>query len=182
VVIAGPHATLGRDLVDELVAGGGAARFVGARLDDVIEMARAVDRAGAIDILVNNADSFGQSNHIHDSVRPTERTRGDGWYEKTFEALALTCAVVPSMTSTGGGRVINLASVPVDGLAARPSDYVAALEKLTARSSRRWASGGVRVDSIAITHEGAAATELAARTVLDFATDAGAHVATTVTI
>ena len=179
VIIAGPHATLGRELADELVAAGGNARFVAAQLDDVIEMAHAVDTAGAIDILVNNADSFGEG-----SARgaATAGHAGDAWYEKAFESLALTCAVVPTMAMNGSGTVITLASVPPGGDPALAGHYVAALEKLTAKASRRWADGGVSVNSIAITRGDAVAAERAALTVLDLAAQEGDRTATTLTV
>src|ERR1700746_1176213 len=55
VVVHGRDAARGSAVVDSIAAEGGKARFVAADLTDVAQLGDLVDRAGPVDVLVNNA-------------------------------------------------------------------------------------------------------------------------------
>src|ERR1700744_6083838 len=55
VIIHGRDAGRGAETVDEIVAGGGRARFIAADLNDPVQLRRLADEIGTVDVLVNNA-------------------------------------------------------------------------------------------------------------------------------
>lgn len=55
VVVHGRDAGRGSAVVDSITAEGGKARFVAADLTDLAQLDALVDRAGTVDVLVNNA-------------------------------------------------------------------------------------------------------------------------------
>ncbi|MEU8974382.1 glucose 1-dehydrogenase [Streptomyces monashensis] len=153
VVVSGRNRERGTQVVEGIRASGGRADFVAADLDGSAEASRDLaGRArtalgGRIDILVNNA-----------GVYPAPGTTATD--EKTFDRVYainvkapffLTAAVVPAMTESGGGVVINLGSwiarlgVPLGALY---SSTKGALETLTRAWAAEFGPLGVRVNAI----------------------------------
>ncbi|OIK00849.1 short-chain dehydrogenase [Streptomyces sp. MUSC 14] len=153
VVVSGRNRERGAQVVEGIRASGGRADFVAADLDGSAEAAQGLARrartalGGRIDILVNNA-----------GVYPAPGTTATD--EKTFDRVYainvkapffLTAAVVPVMTESGGGVVINLGSwiarlgVPLGALY---SSTKGAMETLTRAWAAEFGPLGVRVNAI----------------------------------
>ena len=109
---------------------------------------RALELAGGIDILVNNAAAnpvFG----------PVEETSSDA-FAKIMDVnlrapFELAKRALPSMTSRGGGAIVNISSI--GGVS--PEDFLgiysvskAALISLTQVMAREWGARGVRANAI----------------------------------
>jgi NAD(P)-dependent dehydrogenase (short-subunit alcohol dehydrogenase family) len=153
VVVSGRNRERGAQVVEGIRASGGRADFVAADLDgsaeasqDLAGRARAA-LGGRIGILVNNA-----------GVYPAPGTTATD--EKTFDRVYainvkapffLTAAVVPAMTESGGGVIINLGSwiarlgVPLGSLY---SSTKGAMETLTRAWAAEFGPLGVRVNAI----------------------------------
>ena len=140
-------------VVAEIAAGGGTAFAVQAdlRAPDVVDaMVRAVtERAGRIDVLVNNVGTF--------LVRPIEQVTPAEWEESlatTATATFLTCrAVLPGMAERGWGRIVNFADAGADHLRAAPNITPYLVGKtgvliLTKSLAARYADKGVTVNAV----------------------------------
>jgi NAD(P)-dependent dehydrogenase (short-subunit alcohol dehydrogenase family) len=148
VVVHGRDAARGLAVVDSIAAEGGKARFVAADLTDLAQLDDLVDRAGAVDVLVNNAGFswFG----------PTADLDG-----ATFDRLLaanvrapyfLVGALAPRMAARGGGSIVSIASMAGQiGLAggAAYGATKAALASMTRSWAAEFSPSGVRVNAIA---------------------------------
>jgi NAD(P)-dependent dehydrogenase (short-subunit alcohol dehydrogenase family) len=81
-----------------------------SREEDVERMAaEATERAGGIDVLVNNAGLYASL-----AMRPFEQIPLEEWrkvMDVNVASMFLTCrAVVPRMRERGGGRIVNISS------------------------------------------------------------------------
>jgi NAD(P)-dependent dehydrogenase (short-subunit alcohol dehydrogenase family) len=148
VVITGRDADRGAQVVKEIEADGGAARFVAADLTDPTQVAQLAEHAGVVDILVNNAGRswFGPS---ADLDVDTFDVIFDG---NVRSAYLLTAAIAPAMAARGTGSIINLDSMAgLVGLAGGAA-YGATKASMSAMT-RAWAaefgSAGVRVNAVA---------------------------------
>jgi NAD(P)-dependent dehydrogenase (short-subunit alcohol dehydrogenase family) len=130
-IVTGGAQGIGRAIADGLAAQGArvvvadlkgaeeaAARYPGglgltvdvAKEDDVGRMAaETVQRAGGIDVLVNNAGLYASL-----AMRPFDQIPVDEWrrvMDVNVLSMFLTCrAVVPRMRERGGGRIVNISS------------------------------------------------------------------------
>ncbi|MFF2996652.1 SDR family NAD(P)-dependent oxidoreductase [Streptomyces sp. NPDC057950] len=148
VVVSGRHAARGEEVVKEVVDKGGNARFVLADLENLDDVARLAQEAGAVDILVNNAAAL--------TMGPTVEQELEG-YERVFDVNVratyfLTAKIAPAMVAKGEGSIINLSSLA--GKLAMPGMSVygatkAAIESLTRNWAEEWSASGVRVNAIA---------------------------------
>jgi NAD(P)-dependent dehydrogenase (short-subunit alcohol dehydrogenase family) len=135
VVVHGRNPERGAEVVRQIEAQGGRARFVGADLNDLTAVRALVDEVGSVDVLVNNAGAswFGSTAELD---------------EATFDALFagnvraayfLVAGLAPGMAQRSSGSIINLASmagqVGLDGGAAYGATK-AALSSMT----RSWAA------------------------------------------
>ena len=148
VVVHGRDTDRGLAVVDSIAADGGKARFVAADLTDLAQLDDLVDRAGAVDVLVNNAGFswFG----------PTADLDG-----ATFDRLLaanvrapyfLVGALAPRMAARGGGSIVSIASMAGQiGLAggAAYGATKAALASMTRSWAAEFSPSGVRVNAIA---------------------------------
>jgi NAD(P)-dependent dehydrogenase (short-subunit alcohol dehydrogenase family) len=148
VLVHGRDAGRGARVVDQIEKAGGHARFVAADLSDPAAIAQLAAQIGRIDILVNNAGSswFGPSSELDTAT-----------YDRLFDgnvrsAYLLTAALAPAMAATGGGAIINLASmagtVGLSGGAAYGATK-AALVAMTRSWAAEYGSNGVRVNAVA---------------------------------
>jgi NAD(P)-dependent dehydrogenase (short-subunit alcohol dehydrogenase family) len=176
VVVHGRNAERGRDVVAEIEAAGGRARFVGADLADMADVHRLAEESGAVDVLVNNAGSswFG----------PTAELAEDG-FDSLFDgnvrsAYYLVAALAPAMAQRGRGSIINMASMAgTIGLAGGAA--YGATKAAMASLARSWAAEyspqGVRVNAISpgpvFSQEGSAFIEELGKTTI---LGRGAHV------
>lgn len=147
VIVHGRNAERGQATVDAIVQAGGQARFIAAELSDPKELARLVELAGDVDVLVNNSGVawIGPTNDL-----PVERF--DALFAANVRApYYLVAAIGPKMLARKRGSIINVSSVVgVVGLpgAAAYSATKASLDAMT----RSWAvelAPYVRVNSVA---------------------------------
>lgn len=148
VVVHGRDVDRGVQVVEEIELSGGQALFVAADIADPDGVARLVDGAGAIDVLVNNAGFswFG----------PTQDLDAAG-FDALFganvrPAYLLTAAFAPAMAAGGAGAIVNVASMAgTIGLAggAAYGATKAALASLTRSWAAEFGPSGVRVNAVA---------------------------------
>ena len=107
VVVHGRDTARGLAVVDSIAAEGGKARFVAADLTDVAQLGDLVDRAGPVDVLVNNAGFswFGPTADLDEAT-----------FDRLFAANVrapyfLVGALAPKMADRGGGSIITIASM-----------------------------------------------------------------------
>ncbi|MFJ5221017.1 SDR family NAD(P)-dependent oxidoreductase [Streptomyces sp. NPDC088354] len=153
VAVSGRSKERGEEVVAEIRALGGTAKFVPADLDGSAaasrQLAEEAGRAlgGRIDILVNNA-----------GIYPSPTTPDTD--EETFDRVVavnmkapffLTAAVAPAMAASGGGAIINLGSwIARLGISrgALYSSTKGAVETFTRAWAAEFGPGGVRVNAI----------------------------------
>ncbi len=130
---------------------GPAARFIAHDVTSEAHWARAVDFArsefGGLDILVNNAGLTG--------IYPFDATTPEVWHKllsvmETGPYLGMR-AVLPHMTSSGGGSIVNIASTNSIRGMAQSAAYTAAKHGvlgLTRALALEYASAGVRINAV----------------------------------
>ncbi|HWE08275.1 MAG TPA: SDR family oxidoreductase [Solirubrobacteraceae bacterium] len=148
VIVHGRDAHRGAEVVSEIEAIGGRARFIAADLNDPVDLRRLGDEVGAIDVLVNNAGIswFG----------PTADLDLDT-FDRMFAANVrapyfLVAAIAPRMAANGGGSIINVGSMA--GVIGMPGGAAYGGTKGTLSAmTRSWATEfsptGVRVNTVA---------------------------------
>ncbi|MEV4508119.1 SDR family oxidoreductase [Dactylosporangium sp. NPDC049525] len=148
VVVHGRDADRGRAVVGEIEAGGRAARFVQADLTDAADVLRLAERAGEVDVLVNNAGIY--------RFLPTSQMTAELFdlhmNLNTKAPYLLVRALAPGMAERGGGSIVNVstlaAAVPTKGTGMYAASK-AALEQLTRVWAAEYADQGVRVNAVA---------------------------------
>lgn len=148
LVVTGRNAERGAEVVRKIEAGGGTARFVAADLADAQDVARLVDEAGAVDVLVNNAAgaTFAPSADIN-------QQQYDQMLDGNLRAVfLLTTGLAPHMAERGNGSIINVSSA--SGTLGSGMDSVygatkAAINSLTRAWAAEYGPSGVRVNAIA---------------------------------
>jgi NAD(P)-dependent dehydrogenase (short-subunit alcohol dehydrogenase family) len=176
VIVHGRNAKRGRDVVAEIEAAGGRARFVGADLASMDDVRRLADESGAIDVLVNNAGTswFGPTAELAEAEF---ESLFDGNVRSTYFLVA---ALAPSMAERGRGSIINVGSMAgTIGLAGGAA--YGATKAAMASLARSWAAEyspqGVRVNAISpgpvFSQEGSALIEGLGKTTI---LGRGAHV------
>lgn len=145
----------------EIVAAGGTAIGqvcdVGNRDDIMSAVAGAAERFGGLDILVNNAQSFGTAAQPAPTpvITPLEDFNDDEWHRTFATGPTATYffmkAAFPHLKASGAGRIINFGSywgqVGYEGSAA----YNAAKEAirgLTRTAAREWGKYGITANVI----------------------------------
>jgi NAD(P)-dependent dehydrogenase (short-subunit alcohol dehydrogenase family) len=148
VVVHGRNPERGAEVVREIEAEGGRARFAAADLSDLPALRHLVEEVGEVDVLVNNAGAswFG----------PTADLDG-ATYDALFDgnvrsAYFLAAALAPGMAARGKGSIISLSSmagqIGLDGGAAYGATK-AALSSLTRSWAAEFSPKGVRVNAVA---------------------------------
>ncbi|MEV0349472.1 SDR family oxidoreductase [Nonomuraea sp. NPDC050680] len=153
VIVSGRNRERGAQVVEGIRASGGRADFLVADLDGSVESSQDLaDRAretlgGRIDILVNNAGIYPAP-----GTTATDEKTFDKVYGVNVKApFFLTAAVIPAMTESGGGVIINLGSwiarlgVPLGALY---SSTKGAMETLTRAWAAEFGPMGVRVNAV----------------------------------
>jgi NAD(P)-dependent dehydrogenase (short-subunit alcohol dehydrogenase family) len=148
VVVHGRNAERGAEVVREIEAKGGRARFVAADLNDVAAVRSLVEEVGQVDVLVNNAGAswFGPTADID------EATFDDLFDGNVRAAYFLVAGVAPGMAERSSGSIISLASmagqIGMDGGAAYGATK-AALSSMTRSWAAEFSPRGVRVNAVA---------------------------------
>jgi NAD(P)-dependent dehydrogenase (short-subunit alcohol dehydrogenase family) len=148
VVVQGRNAARGAEVVDEIQAQGGRARFVAADLSDVAAVRALVEEIGEVDVLVNNAGTswFGPTADLDEAA-----------FDELFDgnvrsAYFLVAGIAPGMAERARGSIINLASMAGQiGLAggAAYGATKAALSSMTRAWAAEFSPRGVRVNAVA---------------------------------
>ncbi|MBW0105572.1 SDR family NAD(P)-dependent oxidoreductase [Pseudonocardia sp. KRD291] len=147
VVLHGRDQARGEAVVKEIVAEGGAARFVPADLTDAEDTLRLAAEAGAVDILVNNAGLY--------EFVPTAATDAASFDRQiavnTRAPFLLVGALAPGMAERGHGSIVIVGS----DAARRPAPVGAAygaskagVEVLTRYWATEFGASGVRVNAV----------------------------------
>ena len=147
VIVHGRDAARGADVVAEIEADGGTARFVRADLSTAEGVRELASAAGEVDVLVNNAG-------IYPFASTADQTR-EGFEEllavNVLAPFHLTAALAPAMVAKGAGAIVNVSTVaavtPVYNAAAYGATK-AALESLTRNWAVEFGGSGVRVNSV----------------------------------
>ncbi|KDE99768.1 short-chain dehydrogenase [Mycolicibacterium aromaticivorans JS19b1 = JCM 16368] len=153
-LLAGAGATVivtGRDHRRGAAAVGrisGRASFVAADLSDAGAVQALVERAGEVDILVNNAASFPGALTVDQDVTAFETTFDTNVRGTYF----LTAGLVPGMLRRHRGSIVNITSMVASKGVGGASTYgasKAAVEALTRSWAAEFGPYGVRVNSVA---------------------------------
>jgi 2-hydroxycyclohexanecarboxyl-CoA dehydrogenase len=161
VVAASRSADTVQSLYAEIEAAGGHALGVPCDVADKAQIqsmvARAVERFGTVDILVNNAQSFG----TRDAPKPYPPRRGveeavdEEWEYTLRTGLMATLwamqAVFPIMKARGGGKIINFGSMSGQRGESRTAPDNAtkeAIRALTRTAAREWGRYKINVNVI----------------------------------
>ncbi|MEV1021917.1 SDR family NAD(P)-dependent oxidoreductase [Streptomyces sp. NPDC050264] len=148
VIVTGRDERRGDEVIAEIDAQGGKARFIAADLANFDDVRRLAEAAADVDVLVNNAGVFPGG--------PTEQTTQED-FDLVFDVnvkapFYLTAAIAPRMAARGGGAIISIstmaATIGMSGLAAYGASK-AAIEALTKSWTAEYGPQGVRVNVVA---------------------------------
>jgi NAD(P)-dependent dehydrogenase (short-subunit alcohol dehydrogenase family) len=136
-------------LVAEIDAGGGTAHALPLDVRNPDGVVHAVESAGPLDIVVNNAGIA--------TTRPALDTDEAAWQQvvdtNLSGAFRVARAAARGMVDAGrGGSIVNIASILAFRVAKQVPAYIAAkagLAKLTEALALEWAPRGIRVNAIA---------------------------------
>jgi NAD(P)-dependent dehydrogenase (short-subunit alcohol dehydrogenase family) len=148
VIVHGRSAERGADVVRDIEAQGGRARFVAADLKDVAAVRSLVDEVGEVEVLVNNAGAswFGPTAELD------EAAFDDLFNSNVRSAYFLVAGIAPSMAERSSGSIVSLASmagqIGLDGGAAYGATK-AALSSMTRSWAAEFSPRGVRVNAVA---------------------------------
>jgi NAD(P)-dependent dehydrogenase (short-subunit alcohol dehydrogenase family) len=150
VVITGRDTERGAQTVAAIEAAGGRAEFVAADLNDIESVRRLAERAGEVDVLINNAAA------TRTPFAPTLEQDVES-FDTIFDVnvrapFFLTAALLPKMVARGSGAIVNIstmyASVGV-GDAPVVAAAKAALESFTRSWAAAFGANGIRVNTVA---------------------------------
>ena len=147
VIVHGRDAARGDEVVAEIRAAGGQARFVAADLAKVADVRRLTADAGDVDILVNNAGLA-----VFGPTAKLDVEQFDALFAGNVRApFLLVAGLAPAMTTRGSGSIVNVGSMAGQlGLAggAAYGATKAALSLLTKSWAAEFSGNGVRVNAV----------------------------------
>ncbi|WP_018500942.1 SDR family NAD(P)-dependent oxidoreductase [Parafrankia discariae] len=147
VIVHGRDEQRGGQVVNEITAQGGKARFLAADLGDAEDTVGLAAAAGPLDILVNSAGVYSFT-----STRDTDAASFDRHFAiNTRAPFLLVAAIAPMMAERGSGTIINISSTAATSPAPIGGAYgasKAALELLTRSWATEFAARGVRVNAV----------------------------------
>ncbi len=151
VAIADLDADRGRAVTDEIKATGAGALFVLTHTEREVEAAgfirRARDEFGQLDVLVNNAGM-----RLYQTVVDASEESWDAILGVNLKGYAFCAkAAIPEMRRTGGGSIVNVASIRAVVTGGNTPQYdttKAAVAGLTRAMARDHAAEGIRVNAV----------------------------------
>nr|WP_202490003.1 SDR family oxidoreductase [Streptomyces sp. SID8381] len=172
VIITGRNAEAGARALSALPQGGEAATFIHADLAGVDGVRNLAERAGDVDILINNASIV----LFAATVDQSEEGFDAAFAANVRAPFFLTAALVPGMRRRGGGSIVMVSStaarVGINGLAVYGATK-GAVEALTRAWASEFAVDGIRVNAVL------PGPMLTAKTVASMGTDVGGMAQTT---
>jgi NAD(P)-dependent dehydrogenase (short-subunit alcohol dehydrogenase family) len=159
LILHGRDIGRGNDVVAEITAGGGSARFLRADLTDTDATIKLAADAGRVDILVNSAGIYEFTTTADTGAASFDRQ----FAINTRAPFLLVAAIAPAMAERGHGTIINVTSSAATSPAPIGSAYgasKAALELLTRSWATEFAARGVRVNAVSPGPTRTAGTEL----------------------
>ncbi|WP_086563590.1 SDR family NAD(P)-dependent oxidoreductase [Streptomyces africanus] len=150
VVITGRNAERGAEVVDDITAGGGKARFILADLSDLADVEQLAKEAGEVDVLVNNAASYRAS--IKPTLEQDVEANAESWDTNVRATFVLSTRLVRGMIERGGGNIINISSIAAAIAMPQMATYgaqKAAIESFTRSWAAEWGRYGIRVNAVA---------------------------------
>ena len=148
VVISGRDEGRGADTVAAIEAAGGRAEFIAAELGDVASVQLLAEKAGKVDVLVNNAAVL----NAHTTAEQDVESFGAMFDVDVRAPFFLAAAVLPGMIDRGSGVIVNVSSMAASvGVPQAPvvAATKAALESFTRSWAAAFGSNGIRVNSVA---------------------------------
>jgi NAD(P)-dependent dehydrogenase (short-subunit alcohol dehydrogenase family) len=149
VVLVGRGTAALENVAADIAEAGGEARILAADLSDSADLARLVEDAGPVDILVNNAAAEEQWAGI---VGADVSQWRDIFEVNVFAPVHLIGAFGAGMSSRGWGAIVNMSSIG----GSQPAPFLgtysaskAALDMVTRVAAMELAGSGVRVNGIA---------------------------------
>ena len=147
VIVYGRDEQRGDQVVNEIAARGGKARFLAADLRDAEDTVGLAAAAGPLDILVNSAGVYSFATTPDTDVASFDRH----FAINTRAPFLLVAAIAPLMAERGSGTIINISSTAATSPAPIGGAYgasKAALELLTRSWATEFAARGVRVNAV----------------------------------
>jgi len=148
VVISGRDTQRGAQTVAAIEAQGGRAEFIAADLNDIESVRRLAERAGEVDVLVNNAAALTPRTTFEQDVESF-----DMMFDVDVRApFFLTAALLPKMIARGSGAIVNISSMGASvGVPFAPATAAAkaALESFTRSWAAAFGANGIRVNTVA---------------------------------
>ncbi|MFE3263174.1 SDR family NAD(P)-dependent oxidoreductase [Streptomyces sp. NPDC059215] len=148
VIVHGRDTARGDEVVTEITATGGTARFVQADLGDPRDARRLTEEAGDVDVLVNNAGVY----KFHSTPEMTTDLFDLQMNLNTRAPYLLVRDLAPRMAARGHGSIVNISTVAATLATTGTGIYAAskaALEQLTRVWATEYARQGVRVNTVA---------------------------------
>ncbi|MER7675579.1 SDR family NAD(P)-dependent oxidoreductase [Streptomyces sp. NPDC096934] len=148
VIVHGRDTARGDEVVTEITAAGGTARFVQADLGDARDAQRLAEEAGDVDVLVNNAGVY----KFHSTPEMTTDLFDLQMNLNTKAPYLLVRELAPRMAARGHGSIVNISTVAATLATTGTGIYAAskaALEQLTRIWAAEYARQGVRVNTVA---------------------------------
>ncbi|MEU8944453.1 SDR family NAD(P)-dependent oxidoreductase [Streptomyces sp. NPDC048489] len=148
VIVHGRDPARGDEVVTEITAAGGTARFVQADLGDARDAQRLAEEAGDVDVLVNNAGVY----KFHSTPEMTTDLFDLQMNLNTKAPYVLVRKLAPRMAARGHGSIVNISTVAATLATTGTGIYAAskaALEQLTRIWAAEYARQGVRVNTVA---------------------------------
>lgn len=150
VIVVARRAALLAEVVDRITAAGGSAVAIAADLSDLDGVDAVVDRAGAVDVLINNAAR---------SIRRPLAESLDRWHDvervmalNYYAPLRLIRGVAPGMIERGDGHIVNVATWRVlpesSPMFAAYNASKAALSAVSRVIDTEWGTAGVHSTTI----------------------------------
>ncbi|QNI09202.1 SDR family oxidoreductase [Mycobacterium kubicae] len=148
VIVHGRNGARAEEVVQEITAQGGTARFLTADLSDTADIERLARDAGDVDILVNNAGVY----QFLGTAEMTDDSFALHMDLNTRAPYVLVRLLTPGMARRGRGAIVNIstlaATVPTAGTGMYAASK-AALEQLTRVWAAEYADRGVRINAVA---------------------------------
>jgi len=147
VLLTGRDAARGAEVVNAIASAGGSAEFVVADLTSSDDVRALAERAGEVDVLVNNAGVF-PAGPTHEFA---EAAFDEAFGVNVKAPYFLTAAIAPRMAARGEGAIINVttmaAELGIPGLSAYGASKAAAA-LLTKAWAAEYGPRGVRVNAV----------------------------------